>query len=122
MNTVNVYYNPKACGLSVFASIEQPDLSYEYNILLVLKHDKSGKLFWAQDRGCSCPVPFEDYWFEDENHTNLDILNKSTLGGFRLTLTCFEGPVDKKQALEIKVSKHLKAKKRQLVKGSRSKL
>lgn len=55
----NIYYNPEKCGLAIVAQIEREDLSYEYDITLLLKRGE--KFYLASDSGCSCPTPFEDF-------------------------------------------------------------
>lgn len=56
----NIYYHPENNGLEIVDSLSPPDLSYEFDIFLVLKDTASGDLYWVQDSGCSCPTPFED--------------------------------------------------------------
>lgn len=68
----NVYYYPENCDLKVIGHLEEPNMDYEFHILGVWRDPKSGKMFWAEDSGCSCPVPFEDYYFKCENDNNLN--------------------------------------------------
>lgn len=63
MARYNPYYNPDQFDLDLF-SLDEPGLSYEYNTLCFWA-TKDGRVFTAQDSGCSCPTPFEDY--EGEN-------------------------------------------------------
>jgi hypothetical protein len=60
----NVYYSPERFDLEKVDSLDQDDLSYEYNTLVVWRHIPSGRLYWAHDQGCSCPTPFEECRFE----------------------------------------------------------
>ncbi len=64
----NVYNSPEKFGLTL---IDQLDLAggYEYDTVLVF--EKEGKLYWAHDSGCSCPIPFESY----KSIEDLDILD-----------------------------------------------
>lgn len=55
---MNIYYDPKAFGLSVFGEVEYSSGCYEFDTLVIWQ-DEQGGLWWAQDSGCSCPVPFE---------------------------------------------------------------
>ena len=55
----NIYYNPEDHGLTIVASVDAGG-DYDYDTLLVFE-DADGNLYWADDAGCSCPVPFEDY-------------------------------------------------------------
>lgn len=68
--TPDVYYQPEEFGLTIFGSIEDPEADYSFDTLMVWK-DQEGSLFWAQDSGCSCPSPFE-------NFTSIDDLHKLT--------------------------------------------
>jgi hypothetical protein len=73
---MNPYYDtnnkPNEVGLVKLGELDEADLSYEYNTLLVVKHEPTGRIFYATDSGCSCPTPFEDYHFSDPDNTNLE--------------------------------------------------
>lgn len=56
---MNIYYDPKAFGLSTFGEIEYSSGCYEFDTLVIWE-DERGGLWWARDSGCSCPTPFED--------------------------------------------------------------
>jgi hypothetical protein len=56
----NVYYDPEKCGLAVVEDTEEPGLSYEFHNVVLWRDTVTGKLWWAEDSGCSCPSPFED--------------------------------------------------------------
>lgn len=56
----NPYYNPEDFGLTIVDEIEWRDEPYEFDLTVIWK-DKSGKYWIADDSGCSCPSPFEDY-------------------------------------------------------------
>jgi hypothetical protein len=72
----NIYYSPENYGLEIVATLNG-DLGYEFDMLVVWK-TKTGrkKLYWAQDSGCSCPSPFEDY----PNIDALNVLTRKTFG------------------------------------------
>lgn len=55
---MNVYYDPEKFGLTTVASIDFSDGCYQFDYLVVWK-DAEGRLFYAEDSGCSCPMPFE---------------------------------------------------------------
>lgn len=57
----DVYYNPEAFDLVPFGELEMTEPDYSFDILMVWRHTPTGDLYWAQDSGCSCPSPFEDY-------------------------------------------------------------
>lgn len=43
------------------AEYEAYDEAYAFDLVLAVKESSTGKVFLAQDSGCSCPVPFEDH-------------------------------------------------------------
>jgi hypothetical protein len=45
-------------GFTQIAEVEWEDQPYQFNLTRVYRHD-SGALFYAEDTGCSCPIPFE---------------------------------------------------------------
>lgn len=56
----NLYYDPEYFGLTIVGMAEDPEGSYEFSMFVVWK-DAKGTLYWADDSGCSCPAPFEDF-------------------------------------------------------------
>jgi len=55
---LNPYYSPESLGLTTVATVEdEPD--YDFQILAIWSDGK--RFYWAEDTGCSCPTPFEDY-------------------------------------------------------------
>lgn len=73
----NPYYNPEKMGLEIIGDWSE-DLSYEFHIVLAWKDKESGKYYWAEDSGCSCPTPFEDYFTKE----SLPVLNRQTYPEF----------------------------------------
>ncbi len=57
----NPNYDPKELGLKVFSETAEDDMSYSFNIFAVWHDPEIRGLFYAEDSGCSCPSPFEDY-------------------------------------------------------------
>lgn len=57
----NAYDTPEMFGLEILKVIEDPDASYDFDTMVLFRHVETGALYWAQDSGCSCPSPFEDY-------------------------------------------------------------
>jgi hypothetical protein len=56
---------PQDFGLEIIHTIEaEPD--YSFDMLVVWNRPSDSALFWAQDSGCSCPSPFEDYHTLDD--------------------------------------------------------
>lgn len=68
-NTPDACNNPDHFGLTLLGDIEW-DNYYSFNMTIVLR-DSDGKLYWADDSGCSCTSAFEDY-------THLDSLTTGT--------------------------------------------
>jgi hypothetical protein len=59
-NRNNPYYNPEKCGLELVDVLDVPELSWEYDTIILVKDKESGEYFMAHDSGCSCPTPFEE--------------------------------------------------------------
>ena len=83
----NVYSNPENCGLEIVAEVER-EASYDFDMVVVFRHEETGALYWAADSGCSCPAPFEDYTSVDSLTRLTDIEQLTTpldnIGGLRL--------------------------------------
>lgn len=61
MSYDNVYYSPEKYGLRTIGEIDFSSGSYEFDILVVFQDVETGKFYYAEDSGCSCPSPFEDH-------------------------------------------------------------
>jgi hypothetical protein len=59
-NDPDVYNEPEHFGLTLIRMLDEPGLSWEFNMFGVWR-DLDGQLYYATDMGCSCPSPFEDY-------------------------------------------------------------
>ena len=55
---MNPYFEAEKLGVELLCL--DSELSYEFDLLCFFK-TKAGVVFSAQDSGCSCPNPFEDY-------------------------------------------------------------
>jgi len=55
----DIYSDPESFGLEVFATLYEPNMSYEFNMFAVWIDRENRKLFYGSDSGCSCPSPFE---------------------------------------------------------------
>lgn len=53
---MNIYSEPEKFGFETLGDVNFSD-SYEFDIILVLT--RRGQVYYAQDSGCSCPIPFE---------------------------------------------------------------
>lgn len=81
----NIYGHPENYGLQIFKVLEE-NLSYEFNMLVVWKNEK-GEFFWAQDSGCSCPSPFENY----NSVSDLYKIDPNNLEPFQQAVEIFPG-------------------------------
>lgn len=88
----NVHYHPEKSGLSNLVTLDEPGLSYEYHTLIVVQDNKIGRIFYAENAGCSCPTPFEDYIFTSADDTNMDEVTQFNFGAFEGAVNDF--PVD----------------------------
>ena len=114
----NVYYNPGASGLELVHTYDQDNLSYEYNTFVILRDVKNGNLFWARDSGCSCPTPFEDYYYNENGH-NLNPITKETVDELERELKDFghaDGYPAHVQEIRLELKKKLERKKNWLQK------
>jgi hypothetical protein len=59
MYNQNIYYSPEAYGLETVFFVDKSDGCYQFDTFVIWK-DESGRYYWDNDSGCSCPVPFED--------------------------------------------------------------
>lgn len=86
-------HRPVADQFSLVGELEEPGLCYEFNTLQVVKHDPSGRLFYAQSSGCSCPTPFEEFFFEVVGEkiaaTDYNEITEATWGEFESEAMAF---------------------------------
>ena len=94
---MNVYYNPESFGLEKLCELNEHGLSYEYNMLVIFKDTNSNRLFYAHDSGCSCPTPFEDYYFNSADSNNLDEITINNIDGVEISITNFPCTISEKQ-------------------------
>jgi hypothetical protein len=76
----NLYYHPEKNGFENVVTLEDPNACYDFQTVIVVRELKSGKLYAAQDAGCSCPTPFEDHIFPT------DFAEIQSVGDFKLFL------------------------------------
>ena len=63
----NVYYDPEKFGLTTVGEIDAGG-GYDFDTFVLWRDNGTGRLWWAEDSGCSCPTPFEDVSFADGMH------------------------------------------------------
>lgn len=61
----NPYSTPDKYGLTTVGQVEWSEPCYDFD-LTVVWWTEDGRLYWADDSGCSCPSPFEDFTKLDE--------------------------------------------------------
>lgn len=107
----NVYYDPAEFGLVSVDVLDEGGLSYEYNTLIVLKHTATGRVFYAQDSGCSCPTPFENFSFSFEDgqiRTDMTEITPASLASFERDVENFPVTMSERQDCLVKVKEALK--------------
>lgn len=59
----NPYYNAADHDppLEVIHAFDAYEPSWDFDIFLVVREISTGKVYVANDSGCSCPTPFEDH-------------------------------------------------------------
>jgi hypothetical protein len=60
----NLYSEPEKFGLTIVGTLDDGG-AYEFDMFLVLR-DEAGNYYTADDAGCSCPSPFEDFTSMDK--------------------------------------------------------
>lgn len=110
---MNPYYDtndkPNEVGLVKLGELDEADLFYEYNTLLVVKHEPTGRIFYATNSGCSCPTPFGDYHFSEPDNTNLEeIKGGDSFTSFQREVEGFPVPQEKRDELLTTVKAALK--------------
>jgi len=88
----NIYYDPEVCGLKRIGLLGG-SLCWKYNSLLVVRHTKSGRLFWAQDSNGG--MPFELERFVSPDDTSLIEITNDSLGEFRRAVFNCPAPVSR---------------------------
>lgn len=58
----NIYYEPEAFGLTTVGELDLGG-GYDFDKFVIWQDNGTGRLWYAEDRGCSCP--FEDVSFAD---------------------------------------------------------
>lgn len=112
---MNIYYDVNhrlvnEDGLIQLGELDEADLSYEFNMLCVVKHEPTGRIFYATDAGCSCPIPFESYYFKGPDDTNLvEIKFGDSWESFQREVEDFPATRSEKDELLIEVKAALKS-------------
>lgn len=62
----DVYSKPEDHGLEVIGAVDWDQDSYGFDFTVIWRDKETGVLYYADDSGCSCPSPFEDFNSKDE--------------------------------------------------------
>lgn len=103
----NVYYDDNL-GLTRLDMLEEAGLSYEFHMLGVFQDNKTGRVFYAECAGCSCPSPFEDYHFNSADDTNMDEVTQFNFGRFESAVNNFPVSMEERQSCLVKVHAAIK--------------
>lgn len=105
----NVYSSPENCGLSLVTTIDEPGLSYQYNTFLIVKHNDSGRIYYAMDSGCSCPIPFGYEYFNNPDDTSLIEITPQSFSSFEASVNSFPVKMSERQSCISLIKDYLKA-------------
>ena len=61
--SANIYSQPEKFGLVIVGDVAKSP-SYDFDIFVVFRKP-DGSLWYDEDSGCSCPIPFEDEGIDD---------------------------------------------------------
>lgn len=56
----DMYGQPEAFGLTLVGCASDDTMDYQFDMFAVWQ-DRDGVFYWAEDSGCSCPSPFENF-------------------------------------------------------------
>lgn len=112
---MNIFYDTSDrvndVGLVRIGDLSEDGLSYEYNMLMVVKHEPSGRIFYGADRGCSCPTPFEEDTFNGPDDTTLsEIKAGDAFTSFQRDVESFPAPQQEREDLVSAVKTEIQNK------------
>lgn len=97
---------PDHPDLEEIACLSEPELSYEFHYLCVYRHKPTGRIFYGEDSGCSCPRPFESFHFSydlSRVDTNLDEITHTSWGSFERRVESFPADYGERRRFAEKV-------------------
>lgn len=78
--------DPGFFGLRKVVEFDVREPDYSFDTIIVFYHDDREQYYWAYDSGCSCPMPFEDFYLHvrsdqdsEEVKENIDNFLKTQL-------------------------------------------
>lgn len=90
MRYVDPYYHPEAFGLTLVAEFELAEPCYSFDTFAIWYRQDTGSYYWANDSGCSCPAPFEDYSARSDGGGGLRVPEDREAVLSRFNEGCFE--------------------------------
>jgi hypothetical protein len=60
-NSNDMYNNPEIFGFQMVGTVLWPYDDYGFDITCVWFQPETREFWWANNSGCSCPAPFEDF-------------------------------------------------------------
>lgn len=70
------YYQPEDFGLTSIGEVSWDNEFYQFDLTAVWRNNETGVIYYADDSGCSCPSPFEDFHdVSDLTETNISELS-----------------------------------------------
>jgi hypothetical protein len=105
---MNIYYDPEKHGLELIHTLDEDNLSYEFNTIAIFRATETGKLYYAHSSGCSCPTPFEEYHYASADDNDLSEIRHENMDSFINTVENFPVSIDERQDAIRAVRKHLR--------------
>jgi hypothetical protein len=99
----NIYYDTEKCGLEIVHVLDQDDLYYEFNTMLIVRATGTNRLYYAQSSGCSCPTPFEEFHYASADDNDLNEITKENIDNFIDVIDSFPTDIDDRQSAIRKV-------------------
>jgi hypothetical protein len=105
----------KTTGLTQIAELDEKDLSYEFCMIRAWLHGDTGRVFWKQDSGCSCPSPFEDDNFNTPDDNTLNEVKRETWVNLETEVKAFKADQQDKTKFLDAIKAQLPAKLRKVI-------
>lgn len=112
--------DPQPTGYTRIAEVEWRDESWQFDLTRVYRHD-SGGIFYAEDTGCSCPIPFEGTTVDElkqitrmqdwYDHVTARIITKDPSDEYQYPEPTPTSSLDQAETARRVISEHLKASK-----------
>jgi hypothetical protein len=98
---------PEDLKVTTISEIDDPDSCYSFDYFWTFQHNASGRVFYGQDSGCSCPSPFENDTFDGPDKTSFTEVTETNLEDYvRALWAHYDGHAslqDEKRETERKV-------------------